>query len=370
MARTFIAQGSSRNVFSSDEFPEDVIKRPIPERYEAGHAQNTTEAENYEIAQKMGLSCFAKMTWKTDDNSEIRVEKCKGACYGDFEDRYRDAFARNGVHGNEDILKFFAWKTVYAFNRLLDAAERRGIPASVEDITRFFESESDIILSGGTSTLNLIIDMFVNKNENLRLFREILSFSLENRNRLLVDDLWQAGQYGITKDGRMVVIDYGYSVDLSRSSLYGVSKKKTGLFPEMVEFTKSFKVGNFLFMVDSENRTQMKDSDGIWWTRPTRTVYMNPSDVTNAIQAVRRKVDFTRVFRVESDWETSLTFQELTDEKRVPLIENVQFSKVPAEGLVPLELYLIEDNIVRNFYSTVFVKGMEKETIGELKNEL
>ena len=370
MPRIYISQGSSRNVFANEEFPDEIIKRPIPERFTAGHIQNKTEVENYRIAKKSGWTCFAKITWSSRDKSEIRAERCSMVDYNVFNLKYRNDFIRNGMNPNEDLLKFFAWKTMFAFNKLLDAAEKRGIPRRVNRIVKFLDGESDIILAGGTPTLNLIVDMFLNRNKNLDLFREILSFSIENKNRLLVDDLWQPPQYGLTKDGRIVVIDYGYSVDLSKSDLYGVSKKKTNLVPDMGEFWSSFVVGSMTFMVDSECRTQMRDRDGMWWTRSTKTIYVTPENAVNAIRAVRRKVDFTRVFRVESDWKSNLVFEELKDEKRIPLTDKVQFSIKPEEGLVPLELYLTEDNVVRNFYTTALVNGLERETIREIKNEI
>lgn len=370
MARIYLAQGSSRNVFASDKYPDEIIKKPIPERFKAGLIQNATEVENYRIAKKAGLSCFANVTWNSRDKSEIRSERCAFVNHDDFDRRYRNDFLRCGMAPNDDLLKFFAWRTTFAFNRILDAAEKRGIKRKVNKIVGFLDLEKDILLSGGSPTLNLIVDMFLNRNENLKLFRDIFSFSIENKNRLLVDDLWQPSQYGLTKYGNIVVIDYGYSVDLSKSELYGISKKKTNINPDMKEFKSSFQIGNLLFMVDSENRTQMKDTDGIWWTKSTKTVYVSPETAVSAIKSVRSRVDFNRVFRVESKWATSLVFEELANEKRTPLTNEILFSVEPKPGLVPLELYLTEDNVVRNFYTTALINGLEKETIREIKYEL
>lgn len=365
MNRTYLTQGASRNVFTVDDNPDVIVKRPIPERFKAGNIQNQCEYTNYNLAKEAGLSCFAKIIDCTSDFSELVVEKCGKVSYDTIRNKFSKLYQRYGISTTEDFLKFFAWRVSLCVRKLCNAMVGRNISPTVENFKMFLTQEKDLLLIENVPSVNMVCDMMCSNDEDTKLFREIIEFYLMYPRNLLVDDLWQPDQYGLTKDGRIVVIDYGYSVDLSESEYYKVGKRRCPVI-DKANFTKEITCLNTKFMMTDDYRTQMES--GGWWSMSSKTVFMRPDVARATVEELRRHVDCLRIFRVDSDFETKMAFEELIDEKRRVVVDNIEFSKEPEVGLVPFEFFMTEDNCVRCFFCPTLRNEFGNETIRSIRS--
>jgi len=367
----YLGCGASRNVYALADNPELVIKKPIPERFDDGLAQNRAEMEAYGKISEAGLDCFAK-SYCILPNGSLVAERCDRVTSQKLSMMLGGIFRRLGFTGNQfrpktvDYLQSFAWdvtRTLANFIAAVKESDKDETAKLSEKVVRFFK-KCDAFKIPGHDCTNFLYAAFVDDIPQLKPFRDILLYAMDNPNGLVVEDLWNETQWGMTQDGKLKVIDYGYDKSVQNRETYqnnlrwNVVREGPRNKKRISRILKDEKSNMYFLTTDRQCQIM---SCGSWSSWANKVIYTTPEKCREMFSVARANVPSTEIFRLSLKERHKVLLERLVDERRVAFYTLDEISTVPKTGLVPVMLWMFGDGIVRRWYSPeVPIKSVEK----------
>lgn len=231
----FLGAGCSRLAYSLGD--GWCLKKPINERFEAGAWQNKLEYENFKLGEEENLVCFPKTKSHSEDWSEIVVEECKLVASEDelfnafttsWPEELRESIQVNALpHLKMPLSQFIGfWMLGWLEDMNLEAAKTVIPDASEEDLSELVPFKTvddiakflDIMAKSIASPLRGHACLVASAIGRSQVLLDILKFKLAHPERLYIRDIWNLKQWGLAKDGKLVVIDAGYCHEMANSS--------------------------------------------------------------------------------------------------------------------------------------------------------
>lgn len=389
----FLGAGCSRLAYSLGG--GWCLKKPIAERLEAGAWQNKLEYENFKLGEEEGLVCFPKAKSHSEDWSEIVVEECKLVAsedelfnaFADWPEELRESIQANALsHLKMPLSQFIGfWILGWLEDMNLEAAKTAIPDASEEDLSALvpFKTVDDIAKFLGmmaksiASPLRSHACLVAEAIGRSQVLLDILTFKLAHPERLYIRDIWNLKQWGLARDGKLVVIDAGYCHKMASSSHFkrGQVEKnaiKSSSFDEFngekcaeilsprgspVEwkFYTSHSTEYVLSSLGEGRRIKqagLRDDGLHMWT--DKMVFVDEGDVINAMNTMRSIQRTLTPVKISTSWEpnSTLDIQKLVDGDWETQLSVVIQATKPTIGKNVLEFMLDGDQgIVKAFHA-------------------
>lgn len=390
--KKFLGVGCSRVAWSLGD--GTCLKVPIKERWEPGIWQNKQEFENFKLGEKDGLICFPKAVKHNRDYSKIWVEECKTL---KTQEQLLDAFAwpdewrAKVVEICSNLLKIPPSQFIgfWIFGWLEDMNLEKARPLvgdgvsdeelvkivpfkSLVDTAKFFE----LAAKNTSSSMHGYVCLTANLVGRSQVLLDLLKFKFEHPEKLYIRDIWNLNQWGLSQDGKLVVIDAGYNHTIANSSHFARDRQIVKEVVRSEDFDtfngqkcdeifspsgspvewKFFTSRGTEYVLSAEHQARRikqagLNDDGLhpWMDH---MVFVDEQDAINAMNTM---VDIQRTLtpvKLETTWEsgTKLDIQKLIqDQWQTQLSVTIQDTK-PQIGKNVLE-FMLDGCIVKTFHA-------------------
>lgn len=413
----YINSGWSRKVFQS-KFG-NVLKIALPERIEAGIMQNQNE---YEILSGFAdkYSCFPKAIRKRSDYSVIEVEQCmpvNGPILNDnIYEFYNEvgnlvvcassssSFKRLDEYANIPIANSFYRWFAFIFGHVLNTliADLPKNSKSI-DINIIVDIAIDLLnkLDSKTSNAEYVLQFakfieYLRVNNAKPICKSLIDFiefymNIGYSRGILFADMWNDTQWGISNDGRLMVIDIGYTCDMANSEHFikvkieknDIITNEPGVSPNTFNGRqlcdiyspngnpikyKFYTLSEYILSEDNMSRHikhQNKDDDGLWdWS--SKTVFVEHDNLFKFIDTISKMNKLTAI-KVEFNNNQVILYQHDYTGKWAQ-VASIEYQLNPCIGLHVCEFYLDQfdgkSGIIKsyhpghavNFIENIFIK--------------
>ena len=220
MNKIFLGAGSTRIAYSLENGWCEKV--PIKGREEAGIIQNKIEYENFKLGAK--FNCFPKIKSHNKDFSSIIVEECspidESFLLKYFETGYLKIVKSKIIDKYQTSIAKFIGFDIFGFIEELNSQMIKTYGVTDENILKFVDDIHDFnSLLDFLNMVNFILKFAIVRVaiEEIPIVKNIISFWIENKDKLYIRDLWNLTQYGINQNGDVVVVDAGYTKNLANS---------------------------------------------------------------------------------------------------------------------------------------------------------
>ena len=390
--KRFLGVGCSRIAWSLGN--GICLKVPIKERWEPGVWQNKQEYKNFKLGEKKKLICFPRAFKHNRDYSRIWVEECK---LFKTQEEFLDAFAwpdewrSKVVDVCSNFLKIplsqfigfwiFGWLEDMNLEKAKPLVEdsisdedlSKIVPfKTLDDMAKFIELAAKNLTSSMHSHVCLVAGL-LGKSQVLL---DLLRFKFKHPEKLYIRDIWNLNQWGMTKDGKLVVIDAGYNHTIANSSHFARDRQIVKEVVKSEDFDtfngqkcdeifspsgspvewKFFTSRGTEYVLSADHQARRikqagLNDDGLhpWMDR---MVFVDEQDAINAMNTM---VDIQRTLtpvKLETTWESGATLdiQKLVqDQWQTQLSVTIQDTK-PQIGKNVLE-FMLDGCIVKSFHA-------------------
>ena len=390
-SKKFLGVGCSRVAWSLGD--GTCLKVPIKERQEPGIWQNKQEFENFKLGEKNGLICFPKAVKHNRDYSKIWVEECKTL---KTQEQLLDAFdwpeewrAKVVEICNFSKIPPSQFIGFWVFGWLEDINVERARPLvgdkvsdeelikivpfkSLVDTMKFFE----LATKNTSSPMHVHVCLVANLVGKSQVLLNLLKFKFEYPEKLYIRDIWNLNQWGLSQDGKLVVIDAGYNHTIANSSHFARDRRIVKEVVKSEDFDtfngqkcneifspsgspvewKFFTSRGTEYVLSAKHQARRikqagLNDDGLYpWM--DRMVFVDEQDAINAMNTI---VDIQRTLtpvKLETTWESGATLdiQKLVqDQWQTQLSVTIQDTK-PQIGKNVLE-FMLDGCIVKTFHA-------------------
>lgn len=390
--KKFLGVGCSRLAWSLGD--STCLKMPIKERQEPGIWQNKQEYENFKLGEKEGLICFPKAKRHNKDYSKIWVEECKPLKTQqelldtfNWPEEWRDRLVE--ICSNHLKIPISQFIGFWLFGWLEDMNFERARPLvgndvsneelakivpfkSLCDMAKFFEYAA----KNTSSSMHGHVCLAANLIGRSQVLLDLLKFKFTHPEKLYIRDIWNLNQWGFSQDGKLVVIDAGYTHEIANSPHFArdrsiIKEVKTSddfdtfngeKCSEMISPSgspiewKFFTSHGTEYVLSAQNQARRikqagLNDDGLhpWMDR---MVFVDEKDAINAMNTIVNIQQTLTPVKLETTWEsgTKLDIQKLVqDQWQTQLSVVIQDTK-PQIGKNVLE-FMLDGCIVKSFHA-------------------